>query len=98
MSPPSAAGPLAGLKVVEVAGIGPGPYAAMLLADLGAEVIRVDRPGMEGQRSNDPTLRSRRSITLDLKKADAVDACCDWSSAATCWSRDFGPAWLSGSG
>ncbi len=74
MSPPSAAGPLAGLKVVEVAGIGPGPYAAMLLADLGADVVRVDRPGTQGQRSNDPTLRNRRSITLDLKKPDAVAA------------------------
>lgn len=73
MPPRNAAGPLAGLKVVEVAGIGPGPYAGMLLADLGADVIRVDRPGMEGQRSNDPTLRSRRSITLDLKQAGAIE-------------------------
>jgi len=74
LAPRSAAGPLAGLTVVEVAGIGPGPYAAMLLADLGAEVIRVDRPGAGSRRSGDPTLRNRRSITLDLKKADAVEA------------------------
>src|SRR5690349_6581309 len=45
----------------------------MLLADLGAEVTRIDRPGMQGQRSRDPTLRSRRSITLDLKQPDAVE-------------------------
>ncbi|HEY8985980.1 MAG TPA: CoA transferase, partial [Streptomyces sp.] len=38
-------GPLAGVRVVELAGIGPGPFAAMLLADLGADVVRVDRPG-----------------------------------------------------
>jgi alpha-methylacyl-CoA racemase len=41
-------GPLAGVRVVELAGIGPGPFAAMLLADLGADVVRVDRPGGTG--------------------------------------------------
>ena len=43
-------GPLAGVRVVELAGIGPGPFAAMLLADLGADVVRVDRPGGAGTR------------------------------------------------
>ncbi|MCM3920769.1 CoA transferase, partial [Frankia sp. AiPs1] len=43
--PTSAAGPLAGIRVVELAGIGPGPHAAMMLADLGADVVRVARPG-----------------------------------------------------
>lgn len=43
--PAPSSGPLTGLKIVELAGIGPGPYAAMLLADLGAEVIRVEKPG-----------------------------------------------------
>lgn len=71
--PAAVAGPLAGLKVVEVAGIGPGPYAGMLLADLGAEVTRVGRVGMDDHGAGDPTLRSRRSITLDLKKPDAVE-------------------------
>ncbi len=66
-------GPLAGLKVVEVAGIGPGPYAGMLLADLGAEVTRVGRAGMDDNGSTDPTLRNRRSITLDLKKPEAIE-------------------------
>jgi alpha-methylacyl-CoA racemase len=69
----AAAGPLVGLKVVEVAGIGPGPYAGMLLADLGAEVVRVGRPGMDDAGAGDPTLRNRRSITLDLKKPEAVE-------------------------
>ena len=66
------AGPLAGLKIVEMGGLGPGPFAAMMLADHGAEIIRVERAGMIGV-PNDPLLRSRRSISLDLKKAEAVD-------------------------
>lgn len=66
------AGPLAGLKIVEMAGLGPGPFAAMMLADHGAEVIRVERAGMIGV-PNDPLLRNRRSISLDLKR----EACCE---------------------
>jgi len=61
------AGPLHGLKIVELAGLGPGPFAAMMLADHGAEVIRVERAGMIGV-PGDPLLRSRRSIALDLKR------------------------------
>ncbi|MQA26160.1 MAG: CoA transferase, partial [Micromonosporaceae bacterium] len=68
-------GPLRGVRVVELAGIGPGPYAGMLLADLGAEVIRVDRPG--GQPMFDlPHLflnRGRRSVALNLKAPGAAD-------------------------
>jgi alpha-methylacyl-CoA racemase len=64
------AGALQGLKIVEMAGIGPAPFAAMMLADHGAEVIRVERDGMIGI-ANDPLLRSRRSIALDLKKDSA---------------------------
>ena len=64
------AGPLSGLKIVEMAGLGPGPFAAMMLADHGAEVIRVERAGMIGV-PNDPLLRSRRSISLDLKQEAA---------------------------
>lgn len=60
------AGPLHGLKILEMAGLGPGPFAAMMLADHGAEVIRVERAGMIGV-PNDPLLRNRRSISLDLK-------------------------------
>jgi alpha-methylacyl-CoA racemase len=65
-------GPLAGLKIVEMAGLGPGPFAAMMLADHGAEVIRVERAGMIGV-PNDPLLRSRRSISLDLKQEGGRD-------------------------
>jgi alpha-methylacyl-CoA racemase len=68
-------GPLKGIKVVEIAGIGPGPHACMLLADLGADVIRVERPG--GQLltggSHDLLNRGRPSVALDLKNPDAVE-------------------------
>ena len=64
------AGPLQGIRIVEMAGLGPGPFTAMMLADHGAEVIRVERAGMIGIPA-DPLLRSRRSISLDLKQAVA---------------------------
>jgi alpha-methylacyl-CoA racemase len=64
------AGPLKGIRIIEMGGIGPAPFAAMMLADHGAEVIRVERAGMIGF-DNDPLRRSRRSISLDLKQAEA---------------------------
>jgi alpha-methylacyl-CoA racemase len=63
-------GPLRGIRVLEVAGQGPGPFAAMVLADLGAEVIRVERPNALDIK--DAVVRSRRIVRLDLKKADGV--------------------------
>ena len=63
-------GPLVGLRIVELAGIGPAPHAAMLLADLGADVVRVERPagGLQlAPTAQDQMLRGRRSVTLDLK-------------------------------
>ncbi|MGH9260058.1 MAG: CoA transferase, partial [Acidimicrobiales bacterium] len=61
-------GPLAGVQVVELAGLGPGPFAAMLLADLGADVVRVDRPGSAGAGARAYVMhRGRRSIAVDLK-------------------------------
>ena len=63
-------GPLDGVRVVELAGIGPGPFAAMLLADLGADVVRVDRPGGAGLGTDpayDLTNRNKRSVLIDLK-------------------------------
>ena len=64
-------GPLAGVRIVELAGIGPGPFACMMLADHGAEVIRVDRPGARVS-SRDVLARSRRRIAVDLKSAAGV--------------------------
>ncbi len=63
------AGPLSGLRIIELAGIGPGPFAAMMLADHGAEVIRIDRPGARVD-ARDPLLRSRRLIGVDLKSPE----------------------------
>jgi len=67
-------GPLAGLRVLEVASIGPGPFCGMLLGDLGADVVRVDRPGADPLATIDPLRRNRRSIVLNLKHADGVQA------------------------
>jgi len=64
-------GPLAGCRVIELAGIGPGPYCAHLLADMGAEVIIIDRPG-SGPYPIDA--RGKKSMMLDLRKPDAVEA------------------------
>ena len=69
--------PLHGIRVVEFAGIGPGPFAGMMLADHGAEVIRIDR-GARGDgiaiANRDPLLRNRKSIALDLKKPESIAA------------------------
>ncbi|HEY8094198.1 MAG TPA: CaiB/BaiF CoA-transferase family protein [Acidimicrobiales bacterium] len=73
------AGPLQGIRIIELAGIGPGPFAAMMLSDMGAEVIRVDRaqavrapvPASPGW---DLLQRGRRNVALDLKQADGVEA------------------------
>jgi len=68
--------PLNGLRIIEFAGLGPGPFAAMMLADMGAEIIRIDRPndGSQDQAylSNDYLGRGRQSLVLDLKKPDAT--------------------------
>ncbi len=70
-------GPLEGLRVIEIAGIGPGPFCAMLLADLGAEVLRIDRPrevplGTPVAPEFDITRRNRRSVAVDLAHADGA--------------------------
>ena len=68
------AGPLQGLRVVELAGIGPGPHAAMILGDLGADVVRVERPGkgpgIQTNASNDYLMRNRRSVAANLKSEE----------------------------
>lgn len=60
-------GPLSGIKIIELAGIGPGPFCGMLLSDMGAEVIRVDRAGSAPRRAKDVLTRGRKSIAVDLK-------------------------------
>ncbi|MGB1215654.1 MAG: CaiB/BaiF CoA transferase family protein [Pikeienuella sp.] len=66
-------GPLAGIRIVEFAGIGPGPFAAMMLADMGADIVRIVRPN-GADDPKDPVLRGRRSVALDLKSPDGIAA------------------------
>jgi alpha-methylacyl-CoA racemase len=67
-------GPLEGLKIIEISGIGPGPFGAMMLADMGAEVLRVERPGGGWENAKfDLLSRGRRCITVDLKNPAGVE-------------------------
>jgi alpha-methylacyl-CoA racemase len=87
-------GPLAGVRVVELAGIGPGPFAAMLLADLGADVVRVDRPGGGGLAVNpayDVTNRNKRSVLLDLKSPEGPARVLDLVERADVLIEGFRP-------
>ena len=85
-------GPLHGLRVVEMGGIGPGPFATMLLADLGADVVRVDRPGpVSGSTATDVLHRGRRSVVLDLRRPEAVDALLGLVEAADVLIEGFRP-------
>ncbi len=66
-------GPLAGYRIVELAGIGPGPFCGMMLSDMGAEVIRIDRLNPGAGRSKDVLARNRRSVAVDLKTEAGVE-------------------------
>ncbi len=88
-------GPLEGLRVIELAGIGPGPFCAMLLADLGAEVVRVDRipadaGGGRGQKYA-VLNRGRRSIAVDLKNPNGIETVLKWWSGQMLSSRGSVP-------
>ncbi len=65
-------GPLNGFRVIEMAGIGPAPFCGMMLADMGADVIRIDRRGAPTLHPDNPVNRGRRSLSLDLKQPDAT--------------------------
>ena len=84
-------GPLTGLKVVEFAGIGPGPFCGMLLSDLGADVVRIDRKGGRGGAPSDVTARGRRSVALDLKSPAAIEACLKLMESADAVFEGFRP-------
>ncbi|UYM07191.1 CaiB/BaiF CoA transferase family protein [Solicola gregarius] len=87
-------GPLHGVRVVEIAGIGPGPFAAMTLADLGADVIRVDRPGgglVFTAPAYDLVTRGRPSVALDLKHRDGVATVLDLVAEADVLLEGFRP-------
>jgi alpha-methylacyl-CoA racemase len=89
-------GPLSGIRVLEFEAIGPGPFAGMLLADMGADVLLVDRPGasdlgLTRERWMDVMLRGRRSVTLDLKSKDAAGAALELASRADALIEGFRP-------
>lgn len=87
-------GPLSGVRVVELAGIGPGPFAAMLLADLGADVVRVDRPGGQGlgiDPAYDITNRNKRSVLVDLKAPDGPARVLDLAARADILIEGYRP-------
>ncbi|QYY28405.1 CoA transferase [Cupriavidus pinatubonensis] len=89
-------GPLAGVRIIELAGIGPGPLAGMMLADMGAEVLRIERPGetdlgVRRERRFDLMLRGRKSIALDLKDPQAVAAVLDLVESADALIEGFRP-------
>jgi alpha-methylacyl-CoA racemase len=89
-------GPLSGVKVLELAGIGPGPFCGMLLADMGADVLRVDRLqasdlGLPVDSKYDIMSRGRRSIALDLKQPAAIRAVLDLAGKADALIEGFRP-------
>jgi alpha-methylacyl-CoA racemase len=89
------AGPLSGFRILEIAGIGPGPFAAMMLADMGAEVVRIDRAQSVREGAGGPhwdvMLRGRRNIALDLKHPDGVAALLSLVERADAMLEGFRP-------
>ena len=85
-------GPLSGVRVVELQGIGPGPFCGMMLADMGAEVIRVDRSANAGvSRGIDVLARGRRSIAVDLKNPEGVETVLELIDSADALIEGFRP-------
>ena len=89
-------GPLSGIRVLEFEAIGPGPFAGMLLADMGADVLVIDRPassdlGLKRERWYDVMMRGKRSVTLDLKSPSAKTAALDLVGRADALIEGFRP-------
>jgi len=90
-------GPLRGVRVIELAGLGPAPFAGMVLADLGADVIRIDRPptaaqaGFGGGGTGDVMGRGKRSVAIDLKSADGTALVLDLCATADVLIEGFRP-------
>ncbi|MTH96194.1 CaiB/BaiF CoA-transferase family protein [Roseibium sp. RKSG952] len=91
-------GPLHGVRIVEFAGIGPGPFACMMLADMGADVLRIDRaaddngsPDRTDDRSKETLLRGRKSVTLNLKKPADLDVALKLTGRADALVEGFRP-------
>ncbi|MDI1240025.1 MAG: CaiB/BaiF CoA-transferase family protein [Polaromonas sp.] len=86
-----ASGPLRGVRVVEFSGLGPGPFACMLLSDMGAEVIRIDRPGAPQTDPRDITGRGRKTVLLDLKDPRSIAQVLDILAHADMLVEGFRP-------
>ena len=84
------AGPLQGLRVIEMAGIGPGPFCAMLFADMGAEVIRIARPGTKPD-AHDILARGRSTLQTDLRAEGAAQSVLDAVEKADVLIEGFRP-------
>src|SRR5277367_7157651 len=84
-------GPLQGIRIVEFAGIGPGPFAAMLLSDLGAQIIRIDRKGGRSPGKMEVTYRGRPAVAFDLKKPEARNAALKLIRSAEALIEGFRP-------
>ena len=74
-------GPLAGIKIIEFASIGPGPFCGMLLSDLGASVLRIERPN-QPTAPTDILKRGRRTLALNLKAPGSTAHCLRWAAEA----------------
>jgi len=84
-------GPLTGFKVIELAGIGPGPMCAMLLADMGAEIIRIDRVNPPSRGGVDLLNRGRRSVSVDLKNPEGIETILRLTGEADALIEGFRP-------
>ncbi len=87
----AATGPLRGVRVIEFAGIGPGPFASMLLSDMGADVVSIARPGQGKRDARDFVNRGRRVVELDLKNSDHLQQALDLIAAADILIEGFRP-------
>jgi len=86
-----AQGPLKGVKVLEFVGLGPAPFCAMMLADMGADVVRIDRPGAHGGGAAEVLARGRRSISLNMKDENDLAICRDLIGKAEILIEGFRP-------
>ncbi|MEV0597897.1 CaiB/BaiF CoA-transferase family protein [Streptomyces sp. NPDC050315] len=84
-------GPLAGVRIIELGGIGPGPFAGMVLTGLGAEVIRIERPGARVSAADTVLLRGRRSVAVDLKDPEGAAAVLRLTDSADALIEGFRP-------
>ena len=84
-------GPLNGFRIIELAGIGPGPFCGMMLSDMGAEVIRVDRIAKGASAPKDVLQRNRQSVAVDLKQPEGIEVVLKLVESADALFEGFRP-------